>query len=217
MKAGDPPSGSVVDKSRPFAGTEHAPILLCFRPFDARVGGVSKDQLSVTGTENIKGVECTLVERALGTNRLRYAVDPLRQFVIVQQTLHSSNGGPRYQIDIDYQQDPTHGWLTKGWRFVTFAKDGVIRTTHSATILSYEINLSLDDDDFSLEFPPGSHVADTVEGIGYVVRPDGSRRIVSRSPSKQSPDGYANTKWIFLGIGAAVIIAIWAVRQHVRK
>ncbi|QDT46819.1 Regulatory protein BlaR1 [Symmachiella dynata] len=85
-------------------------------------------------------------------------VDPSREYVIVRYAYSNSAGMVQSQLDIDYQQDDKHGWVPSLWRFRRFDRGGKVLTTTISRVTEYEINPQLDDDIFTLQFPPGTHM-----------------------------------------------------------
>ncbi len=130
----------------------------------------------------------TKVRRALKEDLSEEAfwVSPVRGDVVVHWT--TLQPGAKGEGSIKYIRDQRYGWIPSEWTC-----EHVGRTLEECKVTAYAINEKIDPAVFSLDFPPGTPVEDSLalktqaqnqlaaEAIRhYVVQPDGTKRAISR-------------------------------------
>jgi hypothetical protein len=58
-------------------------------------------------------------------------------------------------------------------------RDGRLNHLSEINVLAYEINPKTSPEDFTIEFPAGTWVTDEMQGIDYIVRPGGEKRLIT--------------------------------------
>jgi hypothetical protein len=112
----------------------------------------------------------------------RLWVEPARGYITLRDTTGPA-AQPYWQIDVTYKPDATVGWVPSGWKIVNASMvDGRVKATWTATVTSYSLNEPVDEATFAFTLPPGCRVTDeTQQPAEYIIREDGSKRVISRS------------------------------------
>ena len=87
-------------------------------------------------------------------------------------------------VDVRYPEPTEEGAYPIGWRYAHTNKDGTPRTIYEAEVTSWQVNVPVDDAEFSVNLPPGTEVWDhrgrSPGGpASWIVRDDGSERPVT--------------------------------------
>jgi hypothetical protein len=83
-------------------------------------------------------------------------------------------------MDLDYRHDATHGWVVTGWDVTMMARQGKVSESSKTTVTSLEVNGTLPSRDFENAFPAGAVVHDNLSHEAWIVRSDGSKRMIAR-------------------------------------
>jgi hypothetical protein len=158
-------------------------LLLTFRPEHPSVHWrkeqcrVVSENSIVDGGHYLKLRRVLDQHRSVGAKATRYEeecwVDPARDDVVVHWAM------PTIEGSIKYQKDKTCGWVPSEWTWEARGGNEKFKVTN------YAINEKLDPATFSLAFPAGTVVVDTLDVTSeeairrYVVQPDGSKKMIS--------------------------------------
>ena len=103
-------------------------------------------------------------------------IDPRRDDLIVQR---DTKTGDRLTVtSIEYRPDKTAGWVPTAWT-VRSNLSGTPRMIWETTVVDSSINHPIPPGTFELAFPPRTFVADAVLNEHYLVRSDGSKRLIT--------------------------------------
>lgn len=158
------------------------PILLVYRPFLPKLGGVDPASLSVSGDQGvINGRACTLITRQSpgSTSRTTFWVDPDRDYIIFR-LIEEKDRRAMLTLDISYQRSDVDGWFPSAWTAILPTSSGKTALQFVAQVTRHEINQPIALREFQIEFPPGTLVADYASKSTFLVRADGEKRFVSR-------------------------------------
>jgi len=155
------------------------PVLMFVRPKDPRGAGI--DLKSCELLHDIVKVEdrdCRVVRKVSGDRFDEWYVDPNRGFVICRYEVRlRAELGSR--IDLSYQQAPDGTCVLSAWHSM-FVSGGNLISDCKGTIKSVELNVPIVPEKFKLAFPPDTWVTDHLRNKSYLVRPDGSERILTK-------------------------------------
>lgn len=223
------PRGSVIQKGA-FAGARYGflrPPFVFFRALEREHAGFDLGSFTCTGAKvKVRGVTCLELQQRYLTGTLHLWVDEARDHVVVrQQSL--SNGVPSLQIDYDYKEDGRWGWLLSGWELSSMGRGGRITETSKVQVTETKLNQQLEDQRVGeLIFPPGSLIMDNVDRTQYIVRDDGSNRMLSVKELGIPYDALValarneqRSQWLtYLLISAAVVcLGLFVYRQFRRR
>jgi hypothetical protein len=80
---------------------------------------------------------------------------------------------------VEYTKDPRHGWVPTSCTDSRLDRDGNLAESISMTVMKYKIGSPISDDTFSFDVPQGTWVNDYVRGERYILREDGTRRMIA--------------------------------------
>ncbi|WP_339908883.1 M56 family metallopeptidase [Symmachiella dynata] len=135
-----------------------------FNTFDPAIVYVNLNNVTVLeAREEVNGNKCFVLQKSHAVSGEKgptssWWVDPTMDFAIVRYVYASSAGKISSQYDITHKKDPEHGWVPRMWKIRRFDHNGKVRTTTISRVTEYEINPQLDDDIFTVQFPPGTHM-----------------------------------------------------------
>jgi hypothetical protein len=154
------------------------PLLWIYRALDSRFAFSEEDLRLLSLQEVVDGRACTIVGYAKGEGKYAVWTDPAREFAPVRFTITSAiTGEVTTQLDITYQQDPSHVWTPTGWR-ITQSEGGHLQRSIVARVTEHAINKDIPKSRFWIVFPPGTVVIDMLnKGERYLVGGDGSKLI----------------------------------------
>lgn len=93
-------------------------------------------------------------------------------------------------LTIQYRHDDQFAWMPAGWTFRRYGRTPQApHWTTESVVTALEVNSSIPEETFRLDFPPGSMVGDKTAArspLFYVIRLDGTRRDLQRDEG--SPD-----------------------------
>jgi thiol-disulfide isomerase/thioredoxin len=124
--------------------------------------------------------ECTVIGQSFGAIRREIWVDR-KADCSIRRYLITHGGNIFYQIDATFARDDKAGWLPASWHIDSWLGN-VHALRHalsaSANVTKLEVNPTIDVAEFRPKFPVGTMVNDGPKGEAYLVKPDGSSRIV---------------------------------------
>lgn len=200
--------GYILDRQElPVQDSLHAqPIFLFLRPFDPIMNQVVREKLSVVSVEQQGSKGRLIVEQKRPGGMKTYWVAPALDFSVVRIEYKRMSGELMYQIDVEYSKDSDEIWVPRRWNIVTFGRAGAIAATDTCEVVACEVNRSLTDADFRLDFPEDTIVV--AEGFQYYKSHNGELRPMAGD----AQDGVGtSTRWWILVLNVAVIFALIAI------
>lgn len=131
----------------------------------------------------VEGRPCLVIEEPLddcgesGSRRLW--IDPSRGSLIVRYIVADSGGSVQWQHDVEYDRESEGIWLPAQVTVLRLNRFGDAHDEMSFIRESASLNVELPPETFSGDFPPGTWVCDHVAGEQYLVRADGTRRLLA--------------------------------------
>jgi hypothetical protein len=196
-----------------------SPLLTAFRGDDPALCAFSTDKLKpADGVTSIDGAECKEYRLVAGTPPITdtFWLDPARDY-LPRRITTTQKGSVLSQIDITYRRDDTVRWVPASWVHERpSAGKNSVETTR-VTVLDLRLNVPIAAEQFELQFPPGTEVADyhtgkPTQGKLYRVDPDGILREVppaARNPATVGTKVFAfmdrYTPWI-VTVGIVVVL-----------
>jgi hypothetical protein len=162
------------------------PLLMTYRAADPKMRGEHDlSQMTLTGRQmTIAGHVCRELQLQHPASSLvdQLWVDPARDCNILR---YVKMVGQRlgYQINVRYSEDPAAGWAPSGWDFVCTLNDGKLQAAGRVEAVEREINLAISPDTFDIVFPRGTSVVDLAAGRDYIIKPDGTERVIRKEES----------------------------------
>jgi hypothetical protein len=172
-----------------FANVTIRPLLLFCRPLaNECLKSTSLSGYSVaTEAAVVAGRRCVLLEwgsagRFSGGPGVSLWVDPERDGVVARYAVGGRDPSGalrlRYQADVSYRKDDTHGWVPTGWNSTETEMHKIYRKVE---VTQLSINPTIDPSEFSqTEFAPGTWVFDRRSDQHWLVRKDGSKRPIAQ-------------------------------------
>jgi beta-lactamase regulating signal transducer with metallopeptidase domain len=146
---------------------ETAPLLWSFCTFDDAMVNHDWSQLEVLDERTtINGVECVVLTGNLlplvigGQQRPseNWYVDAKRDYAIVRYEHRLPDGRLTLRTDIDQINDPQWGWVPSGWTITRSDAAAKVSSTLKATVTQYQLNPTLPNEVFELEYPDNTHM-----------------------------------------------------------
>ncbi len=167
------PQGAILDERRntDVNSVEVEAILMNYRVLHDRMSPARPSDLPMAVRDEavveINGHNC----RLLSAGQRHFWVDVDRDWLIVRfDVMFSQNETTQRRLDIDYREDPEHGWVPNSWTMSRIARSGDLRWSFEATVTEYEINPQIPNTEFQFEFPKGTLVYDARNGDYYEVQ-----------------------------------------------
>jgi hypothetical protein len=156
--------------------------------------------------------EYTLVAKT-GAVTYRCWVAPSEGYSVRRLRHDLANGMALSVTDVQPTKEPTSGqWLPSSWKHSMFNEQGGLRRTLQVTVTRTEIGQGHPDGLFDLEFPPGVEVFDESKGHYFIVRDDGTPRLL-RGPGEDTltlkedlRSNWFSRNWWWLLSGAVVAL-----------
>ncbi len=206
---------------------ELIPILLWARPLNSLGCGIDVARCRILpGMKPVEGRDCVVLRQSRGKGIDEWFIDVERDFSIVRYEFRDREE-PRVRIDLSYAQDEEARWRPIGWRSLMLTAGGAIQADFEATVTEYAIGFKPNPDMFELDFPSGTWVNDQVRGVEYLVRPDGSQRLITQGELRMgatysellhSETGLAKTtpppawrEWILWAASIALVVSLATV------
>jgi hypothetical protein len=163
------------------------PILLCYRPYAMPNPDDFDLSQFLANPEPVvlRQHNCVVLSGVSGDYRTLFWVDvekesvPVRWQSIVQ-------GALRIQVDMEYSRDALRGWAPSDWTFSVYAQPeagqriGKLKEQGSARVTKYELNTEVAPSEFRFEFPLGTYVVDNRKDECYILRENGTKRLVTQ-------------------------------------
>ncbi len=188
----------------------------------------------------MRGHQCLVVEEVTKSpdqEKRTLWIDPSRALIL--RCLIGTQRETCYQINVEYQEDGSHGWVPSRWEIIKKVDpldEAKVCETDSASVTAYAINGPESQEDFSLEFPPGTWVTEEVgpppstKTIDYITRKGGGKRLITNDDFGATYDQLVNSesgmalrtgstgswKWILLGLVGGSF-CVWLVFRQRRK
>jgi hypothetical protein len=162
---------------------QNLPLLMTYRAMHSTMGLFDPKEFMLSDRQGIvSGRKCVLLKQVNG-GAITYWVDAENHYLMRYAT--EKDGKTGIQIDLSYTPHPDYGQVLSGWRAVVYGVNGRLTESSESQVTDYSINLKIPDDEFELEFPPGTRVSDltTPSDIGdytdYIVRKNGEKRAIT--------------------------------------
>jgi hypothetical protein len=126
------------------------PLLLFFRPFDPLMGDLLLDRAVTNQVRTIyNGKSSFLLEEQRDPSgwKTTRRIEPERDFLI-SEILVTFEQKLNIDINVEYTEDRTWGWIPSGWQVTELLADGSKRLIATAKVTSYEINQPMRKEDF---------------------------------------------------------------------
>ena len=180
----------VIDRGERFSERNHTevfPALLNIRGLNGQLNLDSPSKLRPLLTpEEVHGVPCYVLEASYPTYFRRYYVNPQAAYRIERfEGLHT-NRQLIYEIEFSYTEAPPSGGAIGGWTTTLFSGREITERCR-VVVQRHEVGIVVDDDIFRLKFPPGTQVDDRRKGRQFMVRADGSERVILPRESRLRP------------------------------
>lgn len=172
----------LIGRNYPDSGSLHlSPLIMTLRPSFPRMNIINIQTMSLTGRRvEINGRPCLEMESQLGNYVQRVWVDLSRDYVVVR-SLGLVNEQVRTKIDIGYRQDTKKRWVPEKWDILTLLPNGKLESSGRATVMSYELNATVELAAFDIKFPPGTRVTDTRDPksqVNYILKEGDKKRMI---------------------------------------
>jgi hypothetical protein len=179
------------------------PVLWHFCPESRAIDSLKR--YSVTEERaKFDGADCVVLAEAprrVSEVRGTMWLEPKRGF-IVRRWIDRLGSVVFSQIDVFYRDDPQHGPVLTGWKWLEQTQEGAMRRLVEAEVTRTELNQAIDPGEFRVQFPPGTLVFElrsersTDEEKTFFVLPDGTMRPVTRMEltRRVTPEMLAATK-----------------------
>lgn len=132
---------------------------------------------------DVEGIKCRRLRVPRGTPRWTSAIDcDAEKGWIPVQWQTWLDGKLTMKLSIEYAKDKKTEPMVKGWVYTNYGKDGEIESSRIAKVTQIEVNIDIDDKNFTIQFPEGTRVTEVVGGIGnerrqYVQQSGGLKRV----------------------------------------
>jgi hypothetical protein len=217
------------------------PLLLYARPrelgIDVRDSGALR---LIADASSVEGVNCLLLEQSQNSTtdaRHQYWVDPTRDYLVTRYASTDASGALGIQIDIAYTQAELGHWLPEHWKVVWMESPNQLKLSTTARVTMRQINPSVGNEEFSIDFPNGTFVTDASQPselgkfTDYVIQSSGNKREVLASDLgatyeqlRDSQPGEALRRsswhqrwWIGLSLGVFVLVVALLLWSRVRR
>ena len=179
------------DKTNPDVKTVSLePILRNLRPFHPSMGFATFASMldpSVFRLQSqhalVRGRSCLILERRPtppDPYTERFYLDPDRDCVIIRSNLLLA-GKLVYELDItELKQDIV--WVPVEWKSHRYDRDGRLESSITANVTDFSINKDIPDEEFNIEFPPGTWVKVRKGGKiveQFIQREGGQKRLIT--------------------------------------
>ena len=190
-----------------------AAIVMNFHPLKPALKGV--DPLAWSDVQ-----KTTLHDRPVVTLRdglrFKYTLDPQRQYILLRHEMFLSSTGPDVPIvtlDIQYEDHPQYGALPSSWTIVGInPQSRQIDDQWMARVTAVDFGTPVKDEDFVIDFPPGTVVSHGPLGVNGTVQEDGTLLVKNRDNGStkrvsQTPGPSAFSISFGVLVGLATVLA----------
>lgn len=158
----------------------YRPITMAYRPFDTTMSYLDAGNLKMTAEQGmVDGRPCLILRQRTGDSVQTVWVDAGREFVPVRY-LSERGGVTSFQVDVSHSKDAKYGWVPTSWSIALLEKDGAISESWDAKVVKYELNETIPESTFQLDYPPGTMVHDSTTKEDYLVLENGGKRPILR-------------------------------------
>lgn len=191
--------GYITDKNRNEAVTKLSmkPLLWAFRPMVPSYGNINTINCRIAGKQGmIDERPCIILEEPLeGSQKAirQYWVDPGMDFAI-RRFVSLKRNRVSITMDIDYVPDAASAWIPSGWKYTWAKEDGTLARSGSARVTSSVVNPLINPAEFQFEYPPGTIVTDMRSKEDFLVKEDGSRRVITQEEQDVPYERLLNTE-----------------------
>lgn len=157
------------------------PITQTYRLLHAAFLSFERKDLRMTDRRGvIRGQSCLILERSDRdpANIITFWVAEQRGYPILR---YSSSDGVREvtRVEVEYKDDAKYGPVPIRWTISSYDNKGLLRRTFTASVDSFEMNPSIPEEAFQMQFPPTAIISDQRDGPTkfFYVKQDGSLRL----------------------------------------
>ncbi len=170
------------------------PPMAVYRPFHPRRIIDPQTWRIVTFDAIIGNVHCVKIERRGSEAEFSETcwVDPMREDAIVER--ESVLRQDTATTTIEFKADQRAGWVPVRWTSRSYDRDAVLQMLNESTVVKYAINEPIPPSTFDLKFPPRTLVLDSVHNERYLIRNDGTKRLLSKDEVEQHRQGKLDYK-----------------------
>lgn len=167
---------------------ELLPVLYWIRPLSTQGSEIKlADCRLLPETRAVEGRACVVLQRRRNGAIDEWSVDTERDYLILRYDL-TVEAKPRIRMDLGYKQGDDAGWQLAGWKTVVYrGNSGKLALQIDADVMTCELNAKIEESDLALEFPPGTWVNDNIRKVNYILRSDGTERVVTKAEMRK-PD-----------------------------
>lgn len=163
------------------------------------------------------------------TARERIFLDPERDYQLTRYGYYENNK-LTIKLEVDYQPDPTLGWVPALWNFVLCNLKGTIMSSARCVVSAFETNVDAPASDFEPVLPIGARVWDLTSGKEMLsaILPSGEQgREIERVPGRPGPSyeelmaqppqcGFWERIWPWI-LGASGLLVVGLIVWWVRR
>jgi hypothetical protein len=223
------------------------PLLLAYFLSDSEKEVMPRGNVTVgnePGLVLVGGEACDIVRISDGSRGTETHLYSSRRWpgLIRREVTYNGNGQLTRQIDLrfaDSERDTIERPALLGWQISVYEAGSRLRSQVTAQVTSVEVNGTMDDKDFDIEFPPGSVYTDTRQStddgrpLNFIVNTDGTHRpilaselgrdlsdLIDKSPGEVRRRANLTNYWIWVFVmatGAAVACFRRQLRDWIRK
>ncbi|HEX4071887.1 MAG TPA: hypothetical protein VHX68_11975 [Planctomycetaceae bacterium] len=170
------------------------PPMAAYRPFHVRRIIDPQTWRVVTFDAIIGNVHCVKIERRGSEAEFLETcwVDPKREDVIVER--ESVLRQDTATTTTEFKADQRAGWVPIRWTSRSYDRDSVLQMLNESTVVKYAINEPISQSTFDLKFPPRTLVLDDVHNERYLIRNDGTKRLLSKDEVERHRQGKLDYK-----------------------
>ncbi|MGL4551380.1 MAG: hypothetical protein ACRC33_09345 [Gemmataceae bacterium] len=223
------PLGRVVSKGafESARGAFMRPLVLFFRPLKPEFFGMDLTTFTVVNTTaKVRDVSCWELQHRRGKSAYHLWTDPTRDHVAVKLLVLDS-GLPGQLTEMRYRNDPLHGWVPEEWGITFTDRQGSVYQTQQTRVTSLTV-AAPPSSSFALTFSSGTRVKDQLASEEWIVRPDGTRRMITKADGRLSYDEIVRAdgaqtarfvrEWLkpsllLMGLGC-LALAIWRIARR---
>ncbi|REK12452.1 MAG: hypothetical protein DWQ37_12005 [Planctomycetota bacterium] len=166
------------------------PIALCYRPLDPEFISFVPRNMKVAPAPDAEDALLLTFPPAGNPVELRVSQD--RGFLPLQYTVKSPQGITITDIVVEYKEDAHVGWIPSSWQSTFGLASYLPAQSNQVEVTNYALNEDVPQDDFALEFPAATWVNDGIKGESYVIRNNGSHRVIKPGESSRDFDKLMN-------------------------
>jgi hypothetical protein len=227
------PSGLVRKAKRPIDScvpTSRVFMVTC-RAVDRVLACYDADSLKLTGQASKIGDDLcySLLQKDRDSSEAILWVNPKQEFTVVRiEEIVDGRLDQRYSIS--YVKNENAGWVPNTWEIVTLEKNRSMRRMQQGTLKQAEINSSIPAKSFTDIYPVGCRVVDEGASKEYILRTDGTQRILTKSDRKLKYEEIVQgdvrtqanrTAWLYALVLCTVAVVLFAgaflFRRRVRN